>query len=240
MAGTTVGSILTQARRQLIELAPKFWSPGETTATDSELTDIFWLGAYDLWGAILDLHAAHFYIVNTTDVSLQPGMSQLTGVPDNCFRVQLIEPVNTTSTGAFGSTIFTPRKYNSADFSYARQQSQTNLGASNWGQIFYDVSNVGPPIGPPVILTAPPVATAIPLRFVYNPSLTRGDQNPIPGMSDNALKAWVISYARAKETKERIPDAGWLSVYATEKQQILTRMTPRQEQEPEIVEDFFQ
>lgn len=240
IGATPVNSILTQVRRQLIELVPKFWSPGEATAgTDTELADIFWLGAYDLWGAILDLHAAHFYVVNVSDVSYQPGMTQLSGVPQDCFRVQLIEPVNTTSTGPFASTIFTPRKYNSDEFKAARQQSSTNLGASNWGQIFYDVSNVGPPIGPPTILCAPPVTSAIPLRFVYNPALVRGDYNPIPGMSDNALKAWVIAMARAKETEDRIPDSGWLSVYATEKQQILTRMTPRQEQEPEVVSDFF-
>ena len=67
------------------------------------------------------------------------------------------------------------------------------------------------------------------------------DINPVPGGSDNALKAWTIAYANAKEGPQgaRIPDAGWLAVYATEKQTILTRLTPRQEQEPDVVDGLF-
>ena len=51
--------------------------------------------------------------------------------------------------------------------------------------------------------------------------------------------AWTVAFARAKEREDRSPDPAWLAIYATEKQNILTRLTPRQTQEPEIVGDMF-
>jgi hypothetical protein len=87
------------------------------------------------------------------------------------------------------------------------------------------------------------VNTAISLRFVYVPILAAvaaAGSNPIPGESDNALIAWCIAYARAKEREDRSPDPNWLAVYSTEKTNLLVRLTPRQTQEPEVVEDFFE
>lgn len=230
MAATTIPSLLVQVRDQLVESTANFWS-------DAELIAIMRLGAIDLWGAILDLHQDHFFKINT-DVVLRANQSELSNIPPDCFRVQLIEPKDTTQNGVAFRCLFSPRKYKDADFSMARA-----LGAqdpSNASEIFYQLVGVGSPIAPPQIVTAPLVNTDIPVRLVYNPALDwDGNVNPVPGESDNALKAWTIAYARGKESDTRQPDTGWLSVYATEKQLILVRLTPREEQEPEVVEDLF-
>jgi len=110
--------------------------------------------------------------------------------------------------------------------------------------IYYDILNAGSPIAAPQIVTAPPVGTAIPLRLMYVytlPTLTETDNNPIPGESDNALIAWCVAYAKAKEqdSTNRVPDPGWLAIYNTEKQGLLVALTPRQEQEEEVVEGIF-
>ena len=230
MAPTPITQTLKDVRNQLVEPRPRFWS-------DEELTGIYKLGVQDLWGAILDLHADHYSVVDETHVSLPANKSQLAGVPDDCFRLLLIEPRDTTSTGDGYAVTFTPRKFNHPDFSAARTQSASDV--SSVGEVYYHVTGVGSPIAAPVVLTAPKLSANLLLRIQYCQMIDVTDSNPIPGGSDNALKAWTIAYARAKETEDRTPDAGWLQVYATEKQLILTRLTPRQEQEPEVVENFI-
>ncbi len=42
------------------------------------------------------------------------------------------------------------------------------------------------------------------------------------------------------DTVNRVPDPGWLAVYATEKQGLLVALTPRQEQEEETVVGMFE
>lgn len=235
MAATTVASILTQVRAQLVELTPRYW-------TDTELTDIFKLGVTDLWGAVLDLHQDHYFeVIEDGSVKQVAGASQLVGIPDNCFRVMLIEPLR-TNLDPFGglACAYVPRKYNHPDFVSARSWANAE-SALTAGVIYYDVTGPGAPVAAPKILVAPRIATTIPLRLAYCPFLEVADINPVPGGSDNALKAWTIAYANAKEGPQgaRIPDAGWLAVYATEKQTILTRMTPRQEQEADVVDGLF-
>jgi hypothetical protein len=100
-------------------------------------------------------------------------------------------------------------------------------------------------VGAPTVHVGPQLSTALPLRFVYIPTLDTddleaGDSNPIPGESDNALWAWTVAYARAKEREDRSPDPNFLAIYATEKQNLLTRSTPRQAQEPEVIDSFFE
>lgn len=235
MAATKISSIVTQVRRQLVEATANFWS-------DDELKDIMRLGALDLWGAILDLHQDHYFKINT-EVVLRANGSQISNMPDDCFRVLLIEPRDTTVNGNGHQVVFVPRKYKDTDFSVARTQSAQDL-TTIARQIYYQIVGEGSPNEPPTILTAPLLNADLPLRLAYNPTIwadgEEKENNPVPGASDNALKAWTIAYARAKETEDRSPDPGWLGVYATEKQLILTRLTPRQEQEPDVVEDLFQ
>jgi hypothetical protein len=233
---TLVSDILTQARNQLQETSANFWS-------DDELVSIMQNGAVDLWGGILDLHQDHYFKVDEEHPILLANTSEISGLPEDCFRIQLIEPADTTVDGSGHQVIFVPRKYKDTDFAVARTISAVDPSSSASRMIYYQVTGLGPPIEAPHIVTAPKLSADLKLRVVYNPSLAPlkfDSKNPVPGGSDNALKAWTIAYARAKETDEHQPDPGWLSVYATEKQLILTRLTPREEQEPEIVEDLFQ
>jgi hypothetical protein len=230
MGATAISTTIGQVRDFLDEIKPRFWS-------DDELVSIYRLGANDLWGAILDLHAEHYAVVDESNVILRANAAELSGVPEDCFRVLLVEP-RTIGGSATGRQIrFTPKKFNTPAFAAARARTAGDPGAI--GEVFYHVTGVGSPITAPRILTAPRLSSDLLLRVMYCQMLEIGNSNPIPGGSDNALKAWTIAYALAKQGTGA-PDADWLGIYATEKQLILTRLTPRQEQEPEVVEDFFQ
>jgi hypothetical protein len=232
---TLISSIITDARVELKETVASYW-------TDAELLAHFKKGVNELWGAIIDLNQEHFLTVDITNVSLAANSNSLTGVPADVFRVHLIEPLDTTSSGATPDVLFWPRDYNSSAFRNARQlTAQDPTGGLD---IFYTLSQAGSPVAAPTVHTAPQVSSAVALRFVYVPgpasaSLTTASNNPIGGESDNALMAWMIAYARAKEREDRSPDPNWLAIYATEKQNLLVRMAPRQTQEPEVVEDVF-
>ena len=228
---TAISDLIRQVRAHLREPKAQFW-------TNTELSDILWHGARDLWGAVLDVHGEHYLKVDESNVSLVANTSQLAGIPFKCFRVQYIEPRDTTSSGTAPGLMFTPAKYNSPEFAYARSLGPGDLGSIS--TVFYAVSGEGSPVDVPTIRTAPTLASTVALRFAYNPTLEPGEMNPIPGESDHALKAWTIAFARAKESEDGTPDAGWLSIYATEKQSILTRIVPRQEQDPEYVEGMFE
>jgi hypothetical protein len=230
---TTLTQLETQARVHLKEVTASFW-------TSAELVDVINKGIKDLWGAIIDLNEEHYQTVDESNVSLAANTSSLTGVPTDVFRVLLIEPRDTTTSGSFCNTIFVPRAYNHPDAIAGR--AMPALDPTSGLRIIYSVSAAGAPVGAPTIRTQPQVSQAIPLRFVYVPTVTTkvaADDNPIPGESDNALIAWCVAYARAKEREDRSPDPNWLAVYATEKQNLLVRMAPRQTQEPETVDDFF-
>ena len=234
MAATSIASIIKQVRLVLVEERARFWS-------DPELKDIFILGATDLWGAYLDIHQDHYFRVIEDGSVYQPsGSTTLKGVPEDCFRIMLIEPLQTVAGVNYTTVQYMPRKYNHPDFVAARMIGSFDPNMA--GVIYYDITGEGTPIGAPTVRVAPTLNANQGLRFAYYPTLTVTDYNPIPGGSDNALKAWTIAYAMAKENPQgqRIPDAGWLAVYATEKQTLLTRMTPRQEQEPDVVDGLFQ
>jgi hypothetical protein len=111
--------------------------------------------------------------------------------------------------------------------------------------IYYTLTGAGAPNSAPVVRTAPQINSAIDLRFVYVPTLgvasySVNSGNPIPGESDNAIVAWIVAFARSRERDDNAPDPAWLAVYATEKQSLLTRLTPRQTQEPEYAEGMFE
>ena len=230
---TLLSALETQARRHLIETTASFWS-------SDELIAILNLGIKDLWGAIVDLHQDHFVTIDESNVYLAANSSTLTGVPTGVFRVLLLEPRDTTSSGATPFVKFTPRPLQSDAFRNARQLSAQD--PTNGLEIFYSVNQAGAPVAAPTITVAPQVSSQVLTRFIYIPvqaDLTSSGTNPIPGESDQALIAWCVAYARAKEREDRMPDPGWIQVYGTEKGNILTRLTPRQEQEPTVVEGVF-
>jgi hypothetical protein len=209
--------------------------------TEQELLDILILGCKDLWRAIVDLHQGHFTTIDETNVSAAAGTTTLTGTPVDCFRVLMIEPRVLGSSNADRWTTFKPKQYHSVDFQAARADSANASGNTN-RLVFYDILNAGSPVVAPSIVIAPTLPSALLLRLVYVhvlPTLVESSDNPIPGESDNALIAWGVAWARAKENEARMPDAAWLAVYSTDKQGLLTALTPRQEQEEEIVEGLF-
>jgi hypothetical protein len=233
----TLGTIRTRVRTTgLLETTASFWS-------DAELLEHIVEGIKDLWGAIIDLHQEHFATDDATNVSLAANSSSLAGVPADMFRVLLIEPRDMTNANSARAIRFIPRDYNSPEFEEARSMTAQDPYAGT--VIYYAVFGAGAPTGTATIKVAPQINAALTLRLVYVPTLAAtdmeaGDANPIPGEADNALFAWCMAFARAKERDDRSPDPNWLAVYATEKQNILTRLTPRQEHEPEYVSGMFE
>lgn len=241
--GTLYSDLIKAARYQMAAArgAGKTYTT-DTFWSDDELFEHAKRGTTDLWKAVIDLHHEHFLTVNTTDVSLAAGATQLTGVPNDTFRVYLIESTDPLTTGLR----FIPRAANNRDFVAARWLgSQTPVPPTRGVVIFYCLTGAGAPNSAPVVLTAPATASAVSLNFWYVPVLgvkqyvLETATNPIPGESDQALIAWIIAHARAKERDDRSPDPAWLAVYATEKSGLLTSLTPRQEQEAEYVESVF-
>lgn len=235
---TLISTIRTRVRRQLNEPTASYWS-------DAELLDHLVAGMMDLWGAVVDLHQEHYITVDATNVSLAADTATITGVPSDVFRVLLIEPRDTSSSAAGRDVLFIPRDYNSPEMIAARSMDdQSPSGALN---VYYAITGKGAPFSAPVIYVAPQLTSALPLRFVYIPTFAASeyndpdtDNNPIPGESDTALFAYCMAFARGKERDDQSPDPNWLAIYATEKQNVLTRLTPRQEQEPEYVRGFIE
>lgn len=209
--------------------------------TEQELLDIITRGCKDLWRGIVDLHQGHFTAIDETNVSLAANATQLTGVPNDCFRVLMIEPRSLSSTATGAAVEFRPKQYHSQTFKSARSMSVNT--SDQQGTIFYDILNAGSPVTAPTIVTAPMISAALLLRLTYVRvlwTLVETDSNPIPGESDNALVAWTVAWALAKQRSDQTPDPGWLAIYATDKQALMTACTPRQEQEEEIVEGLFE
>jgi hypothetical protein len=209
--------------------------------TEQELLDILILGCKDLWRAIVDLHQGHFTTIDITNVSLVASATELTGVPADCFRVLMIEPRDLTNNSAFRWVYFKPKQYHSGGFQVARAQTVTDPTMTS--TVYYDILNAGSPVLAPSIVIAPSISSTILIRFVYVhvlPTLLETDNNPIPGESDNALISWGVAWARAKEREDHSPDPGWFATYSTDKQSLLTALTPRQEQEEEVAEGLFE
>lgn len=234
MAATTFQALIDQTRAtNLLESTARFWS-------DDELAVILSNGARDLWRRIVDLYGDHFLTLDETNVSLAANSNALTGTPADCYRVVSIEPRVLGTANPNAGLVFKNRKWNHPDFVRARAEPQRQ------GQnvvVYYTLFGVGGPIGAPVIRCAPQVSVAAPLTLAYIytlPALTKASNNPIPGESDNALKAWLTAYAKAKDRDDNAPDPEWLAIYGTEKTNLVAQMTPRSTQEPECVEGYLE
>ena len=235
---TLLSAIRSRVRTQLQESSAGFWS-------EAELGDHVIAGCKDMWGAIADLHQLHNFTVDTTNVSMAAATATLTGTPSDLFRVIRIEPRDLSESASGRETKFVPRDYQSQEFCEAR--GLPNQDPNNGPIIYYTVSQAGAPVAAPTIHVAPKLSSALNLSLAYIPTLAdsafndfSSDNNPIPGESDNAIFAYAMAFAIAKEREDNSPDPNWLAIYGTEKQNILVRLTPRQEQEPEYVEGFLE
>lgn len=231
---TLLSSIETQARRHLHEPTARFWS-------SDELIDIINQGRRDLWRDIADLKQEHYLTMLVDEVSLEADESTMTGVPEDIHKIYLIEPSDTTTGGTSENLIFKPLDYNHKTFQAARSRDPIE---PNNDTIYYALRGQGGPTGDgPTIDFAPQVTSQVLLRFVYVPTLEAlaSDSNvDIPGEADNALIAWTVAFARAKEREDRAPDSGWLAIYATEKQHLLQSLGLRQYQEPTYVDGLHE
>ncbi len=230
---TLLSALETAVRYHLRESTASFWSSAEIV---SHLNS----GIKDLWRSVSDLGQEHFLTIDITNVSQAASALTLTGVPADVHKVYLIEPRDLSSTSTSGGLIYRPKDYNHPDFQSARSlaaQCPSNR------TVLYSVITAGGPVAAPTIYVAPKLNAAVNLTLVYVPvqaTLTAAGTNPIPGESDNALIALAVSFCRAKEREESSPDPEGLAVYATEKQNLLTSLTPRQVQEPQYVEGVFE
>lgn len=229
---TKLQAIRYAARLQLNEPVARFWS-------DEELFGILLSGLRDMWRAMVDLHQEHFMTVDITNVSMAANTSTLATVPADVFRVLSIEPRDMSSTATMGNVLFRPLDYQHPGFVAAR----ASAAVSTPSEIYYAVAGAGSPVAAPTIHVAPQISSALTLRLVYIPTLsttlTANSNNPIPGESDNALIAYIVAFALAKERENHDPDPNWLSIYKTEKDSVLVVSTPRQEQEESYVEGMF-
>lgn len=229
---STISTIELLARQRLAEITPRFWA-------SSELLSIISAGTRDLWRDIVDLKQEHYLTVNNTNVTLQPNSDRLSGVPQDVHKVYLIEGRDLTTNSSNQGLVFQPKDYNHNDFQLARSRPVTE--PSN-DIIYYCVTSQGGPVGAPIIYVAPQVNSAVNISFAYVPTLgtlTPESLVPIPGEADNALVAWTVAFARAKEREDRAPDPSWLSIYATEKQHLLQSLGLRQYHEPLYVDAMF-
>lgn len=226
----TFQTIINRARKTLVEETASFW-------TDAELLDHGINAARDLWKAIIDVYQDHFLEVNATSCSIVANQSTLSGVPTDCFRVKSIEPRVPSS---YPNLFFFPKDWGHADFKNAR----TMPAQDPTGIVFlYDLVGAGPPVAAPLVWIGPQSTSNVDLTIGYikavSDSLTTSSTNPIPGETDKAIEAYIIAYARAKEREDRSPDPEWLAIYGTEKANVMVAVTPRQEDEPDVVEDLF-
>lgn len=230
---TPISTLTQNARITLLELSARFW-------TDAELLTLANEAIKDLWKGIIDLYQDHIVTIDDTNVTLSASSSTLSGVPADVFRVVMIQPRVVGENSAAPSLIFKPRTLTHPDFVQAQAQRAI---APRDGIIYYATINAGAPVGAPSIRVAPQITSAINLSLWYNPTIANkigADNNPIPGESDKAIQEYIIAFARAKEREDRSPDPEHLSIYATEKRNLLVALTPRSVQEPEVVNGFWE
>lgn len=225
-----ISTLITLIRQRLDEPTPRYWS-------NQELNDIVLAGIRDMWRSVVDLKQEYYLTIDETNVSLPANSTQLQGVPDNVYKVYLIEALNHADIERGVS--FTPKEYNHRLTIQSRAVNPTDPNAINF---LYSIIGEGSSAGPTTITVAPQSTSPVPVRFVYIPNLpdlTENDFVPIPGEATNALVAWGVAYARAKERADRSPDPTWLTLYGTEKANILEGLGLRQLQEPQFVDAMF-
>lgn len=229
---TLISAIETKVRLRLEEPVAKFWS-------SDELVGIIADGIRDLWRDVVDLKQEHFITISTS-VTCPANTATLASVPTDVHKIIMITPSNVSESSPNVGLFFRPADYNSDYFQNAL--TRPAVDPSNT-VVFYAITGQGAPVGAPTLRVAPQTTSAVTLSFAYVPTLgtlTSASTVPIPGEADNALVAWAVAYARAKEREDRSPDPNWLGVYATEKAHLLKSLDLRQYQEPGFAAAVFE
>ena len=229
---TLISALVTQVRTEVNEPTASFW-------TDAELLVYAIDGIKDLWKTVKLALGDHFFTV-TEAVTMEASTALLANVPTDIAEIRLIEPKDLTT---YPTLVFKPLPYNPPEFANARASSA--LDAKSAGLIYYAMTGAGGPVGAVGIYAAPLINAQMFLRVQYVPTvpaLTAASNNPIPGESDVAVKAWMKAYALGRQNPEGIlqPDAAWMAVYQEQRDGIAVTITPRQTQEVQTAEALFE
>jgi hypothetical protein len=195
-------------------------------------------GIADLWRAINAQYQDYYFTTDPAAATIPANTGTVSGVPTDVAIIRGVEAVTPTNYPylQFQFKPFTDPRVASARSQDAQDPTQV-------GTVYLSVTGLGAPAGSPTIYVAPQLSAAVPIRLTYIPTLpakTVADNNPIPGQSDKALEFWALAYSRAKLQEDQAPDPSWLALYATEKQNILTALAPRQEQDDSVVVGMFE
>lgn len=209
---------------------------------DDELLGHARKGISRLWRRIVDVYENHFLTIDSEHAFIDANATQISGIPDDCYRVVLVEPRVIGPSSLNPGLVFKPKKWQDPMFLNARATSPI---APTEGIIYYQLHEQGPPIGPPVVRIGPAISSSMLLTIAYNQRLPvetydEDTDNPIPGDSDHALTCWIVAHAKTKDREDQRPDRGWLDDFDTELATILTSLAPRQVQEQEHVEGFME
>lgn len=233
---TLLSTIIANARQTLLE-------PAEVTNgqwTDAYLTAIANHAMKDLWKGIIDLYHDHFITTDITNMSIAADAEVITGVPADLFRIRMIQPRTLGPSSSNQGLIFKPRTIVHPDFV---QASAYRAAPPREMVVYYAVVNAGAPVAAPAIQIAPKLSSAVLLTVKYIPVLAAvglAAANPIPGESDKAIEEYVIAFALTKDREDKSPDPEHISIYATEKRNLLVALAPRSDQEPEFVAGLWE
>lgn len=244
MAASLISSLVGQVRTHLVEASAGFWS-------DAELVLHMNNAVKDLWRKIAGEYQDYFVTQDTTNFNIAANTSVIAGIPADVYRPIMLRPRVVGQNSVNRGLIFKFRRLNHPEFVQAQAACARKPCDT---VVFYTVQNPGAPVAAPVMQIAPQLTDAVLLACDYvgilpnlpaptDPSYA-AYTNPIPGESDNALIAWTVAYAKGKESPDpaqRAPDANWLAIYGTEKQNLVAELsTPRSEQDQEVVEGMFE
>jgi hypothetical protein len=213
--------------------------------SDDELREHAISAAKDLWRRFTDLHEDHFVTIDEENVSAVVNDTVLDGVPEDVFRVLLLEPRDVTDNGAARGLRFIPAKFNSDEFRADRRLG--SVDPSGGAVVRYAILNAGSPVDAPTIKLSRALSstTLLTLEYIHtldDDALREDDAvNPIPGESDEAMLDWMCAFALGKQNPDGHlePDGTWMALYEKQAGLILQASAPRQEQQPRIVRGVF-
>lgn len=233
---TTCASLITRVRDLINESTASFWS-------DAELLRYMNGAINDLYRRIKDNIQDDFFTLDESNVSAAASTAALTGVPSNVAEIRQLLPRSIVS---YPNLRFWPRKWTDYDFQAAR--ASTALDPISGGDVFYAIYGTGGPVGAPNIEIAPTLSAAVPLTLAYVPSRTEitsdATVNPIPGESDMALVYYTTAHALGRtphgDNDTMRPDSAYMKLFEQEAVKIVVASTPRQTDEPDVAEAFFE
>jgi len=228
---TTLQTILNMTRDALNEAVPRFWS-------DAELLRYMNRGIRDAWRQISMTNQEYQFELSVA-ASLAANGTTITGVPDNLSVLFQIEPTDMVA----HPITFIGKPWTHAEFQNARRITEAQ-DPSQPGTIFYVLTGAGAPVAAPTIRVAPTVSAAIPLSISFRPTigaeLTATGVVPLPGELDQALVFWTSAHALGRQRGSAEPDTTRLNLFQREMDVILAAITPRDEQEDNVVTAMFE